>query len=84
MRRVVTFFIKYPIWVTVSMFSIVLFGLISFGQLRYSFFPEMAPDHVTIQVVYPGASPEEVSEGVVLRIEAVVVGDVRRFAREQI
>ncbi len=74
MRRIVAFFVQNPIWVTVVMFSIVGFGLISLGQLRYSFFPEIPPDTVSIQVTYPGASPSEVSEGVVLRIEEALDG----------
>ncbi|TFH42996.1 MAG: efflux RND transporter permease subunit, partial [Lysobacterales bacterium] len=74
MRRIVSFFVRYPIWVTVAMFSIIGFGLISLGQLRYSFFPEIPPDTVSIQVVYPGASPEQVSEGVVLKIEEALDG----------
>lgn len=51
------------------MFGVIAFGLISLGRMRYSFFPEVPPDTITIQVVYPGASPEEVAEGVVLKIE---------------
>jgi multidrug efflux pump subunit AcrB len=51
------------------LFGIVAFGLISLSQLRYSFFPEINPDMIVIQVAYPGASPDEVAEGVVLKIE---------------
>ncbi len=69
MRRFVGFFIRYPIWVTVVLFAIVAFGLISLAQMRYSFFPEIDPDVIQVQVVYPGASPDEVAEGVVLKIE---------------
>ncbi len=69
MKRVVAFFVRYPLWVTVLMFGVIGFGLISLNQLRYSFFPEITPDIITVQVPYPGASPEEVAEGVVLKIE---------------
>jgi multidrug efflux pump subunit AcrB len=74
MRKVTEFFVRYPLWVTVLMFSVVGFGLISLGQLRYSFFPEIPPDTVIVQVAYPGASPEEVSEGVILKIEEALDG----------
>ncbi len=69
MRKAIIYFINNPTWVTVLMFSIVIFGLISFGNIRYSFFPETKPDTITIQVAYPGASPEEVAEGIILKIE---------------
>jgi multidrug efflux pump subunit AcrB len=69
MRRVVSFFVRFPVWVTVLMLAVFAFGFISLDQMRYSFFPEIPPDTITIEVVYPGASPEEVAEGVVLKIE---------------
>ncbi|MEZ5359998.1 MAG: efflux RND transporter permease subunit [Candidatus Zixiibacteriota bacterium] len=69
MKRITEFMVRYPIWVTVIMFTVVVFGLISLAQMRYSFFPENPPDYIYVEVVYPGASPEEVAEGVVLKIE---------------
>ena len=69
MRSLVNYFIRYPIWVTVLFLGIIAFGLMSLSQMRYSFFPEITPDIIRIQVVYPGASPSEVAEGVVLKIE---------------
>jgi len=69
MRKLITFLIRYPIWVTVIMLSVMVFGLIMLSQMRYSFFPESEPNQITIEVSYPGAAPEEVEEGVVLKIE---------------
>ena len=69
MSRITEYLIRYPIWVSVIMFSLFGFGLLSFSGLRFSFFPDIEPDTVVIQVAYPGASPEEVAEGVVLKIE---------------
>ncbi len=69
MRRVLAYFIRYPIWVTVLMSGVLLFGLLAFSQMRFSFFPESQPKVIIVEVVYPGAAPEEVEEGVVLKIE---------------
>ncbi len=74
MRNTISFFIKYPVWTNVLMISIFIFGFISLGQLRYSLFPELEPDIISIQVLYPGTSPEEVEEGVVLKIEETLEG----------
>ena len=74
MNRFISFMVRYPIWPTVFLFSIMIFGLISFSQIRYSFFPETEPDTISVQVVYPGASPDEVAEGVVLKIEEQLDG----------
>ena len=74
MNKIVAFLVRYPIWVTVIMFSVIVFGLLSLSQMRYSFFPETTPDTITVQVAYPGASPEEVAEGVIIKIDEQLDG----------
>jgi multidrug efflux pump subunit AcrB len=74
MQKFIAFLVKYPIWSNVMLFSILGFGLISFFQMRYSFFPEIQTGIIQIQVAYPGASPQEVEEGVVLKIEENLEG----------
>lgn len=44
------------------------------GQIRQEVFPEVDLDLVTVSVPYPGASPEEVEQGVLLAIEEAVRG----------
>ena len=39
-----------------------------------SFFPELTPNQIFVNVVYPGASPEEMEEGVTIKIEEAVRG----------
>jgi multidrug efflux pump subunit AcrB len=75
MRKLVTFFVKYPIWANALIFTIVTFGFISYaGILKKSFFPSVAPSSLSISVVLPGASPEEMEEGITLKIEDVIRG----------
>lgn len=74
MEKLISFFIKFRVWNNVLLFSIFGFGILFFYQMKYSFFPEIAPDILTVQVVYPGAAPEEVEEGVVLKIEEAIDG----------
>ncbi|RKX26570.1 MAG: AcrB/AcrD/AcrF family protein [Candidatus Zixiibacteriota bacterium] len=69
MRKAIAFLIHYPVWVTVLMSSVILFGLLAFTQMRYSFFPESQAKVIKVEVVYPGAAPEEIEEGVILKIE---------------
>ena len=69
MRRIIAYLIKTPTWVNLAMFSLFIFGFMAMMQLRYSFFPETPPDQITVQVIFPGASPDEVAEGVVLKVE---------------
>ncbi|MEM9339354.1 MAG: efflux RND transporter permease subunit [Bacteroidota bacterium] len=69
MRKVIGYFIKYPVAVNVSIIAIVVFGLIGANRVRSSFFPLLDSRIVTVTITYPGASPAEVEEGVVLKIE---------------
>ncbi len=69
MKKIIAYFIRYPVWTNVLLASVILFGALSLWNMKYSFFPEIPPSVITIQVPYPGASPEEVEEGVILKIE---------------
>lgn len=74
MQRIIAFLVKYPIWSNVVLYSILGFGLISLFQMKYSFFPEVQSGIIAIQVAFPGASPQEVEEGVILKIEENLEG----------
>lgn len=74
MRNLIGFFIKYPIWTNAFIIIISLFGLWSLMNMKSSFFPELDPMKISIQVMYPGASPEEMEEGVAIKIEQAVKG----------
>ncbi|MBF0467885.1 MAG: efflux RND transporter permease subunit [Desulfamplus sp.] len=47
-------------------------GLIVAGNIRQEVFPEFETGMVTVSVVYPGASPEEVERGIILAVEEAV------------
>ncbi len=49
-------------------------GLIMAMRIKQEVFPEFDEDMVTITVPYPGSSPEEVEQGIVLAIEEAVRG----------
>ncbi|MEZ4740633.1 MAG: efflux RND transporter permease subunit [Flavobacteriales bacterium] len=74
MKGLTAFFIKYTVAVDTVMVLIMIFGFIGLSSTRSSFFPETESRIIQVQVVYPGAAPEEVEEGVVLRIEDNIKG----------
>ncbi len=49
-------------------------GLVMGFQLKQEVFPDFTMDMVTITVLYPGASPEEVENGVVQAVEEAIEG----------
>ena len=56
------------------MLAILVSGLVGMSNLRSNFFPEVDSKIVVIQVVYPGASPEEIEDGIVAKIEENLQG----------
>lgn len=69
MREVIKYFIKYPVAGNLLMLLIILFGIIGSGKIKSTFFPQSESRNIEIQTFYPGASPEEIEEGIVTKIE---------------
>ena len=69
MKKIISYFIKYPIAANVFILTFVVFGTVGMLTMKSSFFPLVESRIITIQIIYPGASPEEVEEGIVLKIE---------------
>ena len=48
---------------------IFIFGYFGLQSIKTTFFPTVENRNISIQIIYPGASPEEVEEGIVLKVE---------------
>ena len=69
MKKIIIHFIKYPVAVSVFTTGFILLGLMGALSLKSSFFPLSESRNINIQINYPGASPVEMEEGIVLKIE---------------
>ncbi len=69
MRKIIEYFIKYHVAVNVIIVAFLVFGVVGALSLKSSFFPLTESKNVLISIVYPGASPQEIEEGIVLKIE---------------
>ena len=56
----------------ILMLGTLLMGAWSFASLRREFFPNYELDSIFISVPYPGASPEEIEEGILEKVEEAV------------
>lgn len=56
------------------MAACILGGLLFMFSIKQEVFPEFETDTVSVSVVYPGASPEEVENGILLVIEDAISG----------
>lgn len=69
MRKVIEYFIKYHVAVNVIIIAFFVFGIVGALSLKSSFFPLADSKNILISITYPGASPQEIEEGIVLKIE---------------
>ena len=66
--------IRRPVFATMVIMSFMVLGVVSLTRLGIDLFPEVNFPFVNINVVYPGASPEEVETLVTRPIEDAVAG----------
>lgn len=69
MRKLITYFIRYEVAVNVIILAFIVLGIAGAKQLKSSFFPLQDPEIININIAYPGAAPQEIEEGIVLKIE---------------
>ncbi len=68
------FFISRPVLAWVFAFFISIAGMIALPFLPISQYPKVAPPQVMISTLYPGASPQEIYQGVTRQIEEELNG----------
>lgn len=79
--------IKNSVVVHLLMIFIIIIGVVSVYNLPKEMFPEFELDNVIINVIYPGASPKEIEEGICIKIEEAVsgldgIGDIESSSKE--
>ena len=61
--------VRRPVFTTMVMIGLVVLGIFSFRRLNIDQFPDVDIPIVSVQTVYPGASPETVEREVTRRLE---------------
>ncbi len=69
MKEALRPFIKYPILGNVIIVALLMFGYVGYTSINTTFFPPLPSRTIIINASYPGASPEEIEEGIVTKIE---------------
>jgi multidrug efflux pump subunit AcrB len=83
------FFVRHPTAGNLLMLFLALLGLSALPGLQRETFPDFAAQELQIQVIYPGASAEDVEEAICQRLEDAIDGindveEMRCVAREGI
>ena len=70
----IEWFARNPIAANLLLGLMVLVGLVSLSSMQQKSFPDLDFNLITISVLYLGAAPEEVEEGVCVRVEEALEG----------
>ena len=60
MKGMVAWFARNSVAANLLMFALVLGGIAQSFVIKMELFPEFSLDTISVQVVYPGAAPEEI------------------------
>lgn len=87
MRAIIHWFVDNPIAANLLMLIIVLYGAFYYFDVGKEVFPTTEPDSLIISATYPGASPAEVEQQLVVRIEEAIadvegINEINSSARE--
>ena len=69
MRNIIKFFIEHPTIVNLCVLLIVGLGAMKLMNTDTSYLPKAKVRFIDVAVVYPGATPEQVEEGILLKLE---------------
>ena len=73
-KGLIAWFAHNPVAANLIMIFILVGGLLTALTIRKQAFPAFDSNLVTIQAVYPGAAPQEVEEGITIKIEENLEG----------
>jgi multidrug efflux pump subunit AcrB len=74
MKPIIAWFVDNRVAANLLMWILVVGGLVSLPKILVEEFPSIDPRMVRVDIPYPGASPEEVEQGVCKRVEEVIDG----------
>lgn len=86
-RGLIAWFTRNTVAANLLMAFIIIGGIMSVLTIRKQMFPTVELNMITIQVPFPGAAPQEVEQGVIIRIEDALdntqgIKNIRSTARE--
>ncbi|MEM9338488.1 MAG: efflux RND transporter permease subunit [Bacteroidota bacterium] len=71
-RNLIEYFVKFPILANILIALTLIGGLVAMFGANKSFFPKMSDRNIIVRMYNLGASPDEIEEGVTLKIEEAI------------
>ena len=72
MESLIRWWVRNPVAANLLMLVIVTAGGLGLWNIEKETFPSAQPDIVQVEVIWPGASPKEVEQQIIQRVEEVL------------
>lgn len=66
---IIAYFANNPVAANLMMLFIIIMGIVSYITIQRQMFPNVEVNYITVQANYPGASPQEIEESILIKIE---------------
>jgi len=74
MKSLISWFVKNPVAANLIMLTLFVAGIFGYNSLEREFIPQVTINGMTVSVSWPGASPRDVEEQLIVRIEEAIDG----------
>ena len=74
MKKIVAWFVKNPVAANLMMVLMFVMGVFGYFNLEREFIPTASVNSMSVSISWPGASPRDVEEQLIVRIEEAVDG----------
>lgn len=71
-QGIIAWFARNSVAANLLMWLIIIGGISSALTIQRSMFPDVKATRISVRVIYPGAAPQEVEQGIVVKIEEAV------------
>ncbi|MBE0367908.1 efflux RND transporter permease subunit [Pseudoalteromonas aurantia] len=73
-KGIIAWFARNPVAANLLMIFILVGGILTAFSIRKQMFPQFENNWLSVQAVYPGAAPQEVEEGITIKVEESMEG----------
>ena len=87
MYQMISWWVRNPKAANLLMAAIIIVGIATFSRIEQEVFPKISAPVVSVHYVWPGASPKEVEDQIIVRVEESLrdiegIEKLRAFAQE--
>ena len=68
-KGLIAYFAYNPVAANLLMMFIIIMGILSYLTIQRQMFPNMEINYIHINASYPGASPQDIEESILVKIE---------------